>query len=81
MKSSAFSPEKSVESGRLMKKPLRSDFPKRHFKELSPSPPKRINWTHREVEWFAAEKRLLFSALNSKELDRWISAINGLTIK
>lgn len=35
-------------------------------------------WSNRELEWFMAEERLLFSCLSDEECDRWVCTLNLL---
>ena len=66
----------SVEEGRLMKRPVRSDLP------ISSVSGEKISgkssWTYRETEWFASEKRLLFGARTKEIRDEWVKAVNKL---
>lgn len=37
-----------------------------------------FTWTNRELEWYFAEDRFLFAALNEDECDRWVTIMNWL---
>lgn len=37
-----------------------------------------FTWTNRELEWYFAEDRFLFAALNEDECDRWVCIMNWL---
>lgn len=37
-----------------------------------------FTWTNRELEWYFAEDRFLFAALNEDECDRWVAIMNWL---
>jgi len=38
-------------------------------------------WTNRELEWYLAEERLLFSCLSEEECDRWVTLLHWLKNK
>jgi len=48
--------------------------PKKWIKSLSSS----HTWSNRELEWYLAEQRMLFSAQSLKECNRWIILLNWL---
>ena len=56
----------------LMKRPIRHTSPERASGDEQPVTAERVSWSMREVEWFTAEKRLLFITENSLERDFWI---------
>ena len=37
-----------------------------------------FTWTNRELEWYFAEDRFLFAALNEEDCDKWVCIINWL---
>lgn len=37
-----------------------------------------FTWTNRELEWYFAEDRFLFAALNEDECDKWVCIMNWL---
>jgi hypothetical protein len=37
-----------------------------------------FTWTNRELEWYYAEDRFLFAAMNEDECDRWVCIMNWL---
>ena len=77
MSAAASDPQSTVHHGHLMRSPLRrDDSPERSAdnKELLASRCKTA-WSRRELEWFTAEKRLLFSAKNTTEAIKWITVI------
>ena len=40
-----------------------------------------FTWTNRELEWYYAEDRFLFAALNEDDSDKWVCIINWLLAK
>jgi hypothetical protein len=38
-------------------------------------------WSNREIEWYMAEERLLFSCLTDEECDRWVCMLNWVVSK
>lgn len=38
-------------------------------------------WTNRELEWYLAEDRLLFSCITDEECDKWVCILNYLAYK
>lgn len=62
----------SVVKGMLMKRPVRLTSPEKNIGEIVPVTAERMSWSIREVEWFSAEKRLLFITENALERDFWI---------
>lgn len=62
---------RTVERGRLVKKPVRTceDYgeSRRVVSEAS--------WSYREVDWYASEKRLLFTADSQREVQLWTEAL------
>ena len=74
MRSSKRDLEESIEEGKLMLRPSGS---------FSPSKTKnndRVSWTYRHVEWWTAEKRLLFSAKDMEEASKWVDSIKAKII-
>lgn len=37
-----------------------------------------FTWTNRELEWYYAEDRFLFAAMNEDDCDRWVCIMNWL---
>lgn len=37
-----------------------------------------FTWTNRELEWYFAEDRFLFAALNEEDCDKWVCIMNWL---
>ena len=37
-----------------------------------------FTWTNRELEWYYAEDRFLFAALNEDDCDKWVCIMNWL---
>ena len=40
-----------------------------------------FTWTNRELEWYYAEDRFLYAALNEEDCDRWVCVLNWLVQK
>lgn len=38
-------------------------------------------WSNRELEWYLAENRLLFSCFSDQECDRWVCMLNWMAKK
>jgi hypothetical protein len=60
-------------------KPLNSEEllirnPSSWIKSLSSN----FTWTNRELEWYYAEDRFLFAALNEDDCDKWVCIMNWL---
>ena len=80
MRSSAVMLEDSVQEGKIMKRPLRPESPTRNVEQKFCFL-ERTTWSLREVEWYTAEKRLLFSAKSSEDACRWVSEFHKLMVK
>jgi hypothetical protein len=76
-RSSAGVLEESVQEGKIMKRPLRPESPEKHMEQKFCFL-ERTTWSLREVEWFTAEKRLLFSAKNSEDREKWLAELQCL---
>lgn len=66
--------EDSVQEGKLIRRPIRSET------MVNGQKMDRNTWSMREVEWCTAEKRLLFSAKNQEDACRWVDEIDTLII-
>lgn len=70
----------AIEKGRLMKRPSRTESPEKRTNSYvasrtstdlySPS-----SWSIRELQWYAAEKRLLFAVETVENLQQWVHLI------
>lgn len=65
--------EDSVQEGKLIRRPIRSETTLGQKIE-------RNTWSMREVEWCTAEKRLLFSAKNPEDASKWVEEIENQLI-
>lgn len=75
IKSSVVSHEESVQEGKIMKRPLRQESPTKEYVGLD-----RTSWSLREVEWYTAEKRLLFSAKDYDDACKWVFELQNLIL-
>lgn len=66
----------NLQDDSFMNRPARSESP------IKLGTPQAISaWTDREAEWFASEKRLLFSATDRETANNWVKKIKAAKIE